>query len=113
MQLQVLFANIPVSALAPSAEWYERFFGRPCDIEVNPIEVMWRIGDGAWLYLIEDKTRAGHGVVAMSVADLDATIQELSARGITAGTPEPQGDAGLKATVIDPDGNSVALIEVT
>jgi hypothetical protein len=25
------------------------------------------------LYVIEDKTRAGNGVVAMSVADLDAT----------------------------------------
>lgn len=112
MEPHVLFASLPVAELSRAVAWYEQFFGRPFDIDINPTEVMWRIGDGAWLYLIEDTERAGHGLVAMSVADLDATINELGSRGVTAGPVEPQGDAGLKSIVTDPDGNAVALLEV-
>jgi predicted enzyme related to lactoylglutathione lyase len=112
MEMQVLFASIPVVELATSVAWYKRFFGRPFDIDVNPTEVMWRIGDGAWLYLIEDRPRAGNGLVAISVADLDAAIRELGQQGIEAGTVEPQGEGALKSIVTDPDGNSLALLQV-
>ncbi|MFL5797642.1 MAG: VOC family protein [Actinomycetota bacterium] len=47
------------------------------------------------------------------VADLDATVAELAGRGIVAGPIEPQGDASRKSIVVDPDGNTLALIEVT
>ena len=33
---------------------------------------MWRVAETAWLYVVVDAVRAGHGLVALSVADLDA-----------------------------------------
>jgi predicted enzyme related to lactoylglutathione lyase len=73
---------------------------------------MWRVTDNGWLYLVENHERAGNSLVAILVSDLEGAVQELQQRGITAGPIEKQGDAGLKATVLDPEGNSVALIQV-
>jgi predicted enzyme related to lactoylglutathione lyase len=111
MELQVLFASMPVSELSRSVEWYERFFGRPFDIDINPREVMWRINDGAWLYLIVDNA-AGRGGVAISVADLEAAVGELRQRDIEAGDIKPEGDAAFKSVLIDPDGNRIELLKV-
>jgi hypothetical protein len=46
------------------------------------------------------------------VPDLDAALAELAVRGIEPAGIERVGEAERKATVLDPDGNSVALIEV-
>ena len=48
----------------------------------------------------------------MSVGDLDATLVELAARGLTPVLVERVGPAERKATLRDADGNTVALIEV-
>jgi predicted enzyme related to lactoylglutathione lyase len=61
---------------------------------------------------VVDPARCGHGLAALSVADLDATLAELAGRGITPETLEEAG-GGRKATVRDPDGNTVAVIEVS
>ena len=45
------------------------------------------------------------------MADLDETLAELGARG-SARARQGVGAAGRKATVLDPDGNTVAMIEV-
>ena len=74
-------------------------------------EVMWRVAETAWLYVVVDSARAGNGLVALSVADLDATLAELSGRGISRLLVEAVG-GGRKATVRDPDGNSVAILQV-
>jgi glyoxalase/bleomycin resistance protein/dioxygenase superfamily protein len=112
MDVDVAFTGVPVSELACGRDFFERLLGRPADILVNVDEVMWRLTDPAWLYVVVDPGRAGHALVALSVGDLDATLAELAGRGITAQTVEEVGDAARKATVFDPDGNSVAIIEV-
>lgn len=110
---EVLFASVPVAELARSTAWYARLFGRPCDIDVNEREVMWRVGEAAWLYLIHDEARAGAGLVAISVADLEAAVAELGQREVATGRIEREGDAGVKSVVVDPDGNAIALVQVT
>ena len=112
MDVEVAFTGVPVSELATGRDFFERLFGRPPDVVVNANEVMWRLADPAWLYVVVDPARAGHALAALSVGDLDATLAELAGRGISAASVEEVGDAGRKATVLDPDGNSVALIEV-
>jgi predicted enzyme related to lactoylglutathione lyase len=62
--------------------------------------------------VVQDPSRAGHGLVTVAVADLDQAITELAERGIRGAPPETVGSAGRKATVADPDGNTIALIEV-
>ncbi|HTU39333.1 MAG TPA: VOC family protein [Acidimicrobiales bacterium] len=115
MDVQVAFVAVPVSALPPSRRFYEDVFGRSPDIVPNEHEAMWRLTDTAWLYVVSDAghaERAGHTTATLSVADLDRALDELASRGITPELVEAVGSAGRKATVRDPDGNTVALIEV-
>lgn len=60
------------------------------------------------LYELPVLDRLDAGFVDGVVTDLETAIDEGAA-----GPIEQVGDAGRKAVVIDPDGNSIALIEVT
>jgi hypothetical protein len=86
--------------------------GRPADIIVNDDEVMWRIAEGAWLYLIRDPGRAGQALVTLAVPDLDSTIAEIARQGLGHPPIETIEGAGWKASVLDPEGNQVNFIEV-
>lgn len=112
MEIEVAFIGIPVTDLVAGQDFFERLLGAPPDILVNEDEVMWRVAEAAWLYVVVDPPRAGHSLAALSVGDLDATLVELAARGITPQSVGRVGHAGRKATVLDPDRNSVAIIEV-
>jgi glyoxylase I family protein len=102
---------VPVTSLATGRDFFERLFGRPADVEVAADEVMWRLAESAWLYVVVDEARAGCGLVSLSVADLETTLADLGHRGITPAQVEDVG-GGRKATLLDPDGNSVAVIQV-
>lgn len=112
MDIEVAFTGVPVTQLRAGQDFFERLLGGPPDIFVNETEVMWRLADTAWLYVVVDPDRAGHALVAVSVPDLDAAVAELAARGIEPFHVEQVGAHERKATLVDPDGNSVALIEV-
>ena len=112
MDVEIAFTGVPVSSLAVGRDFFERLLGRPADVEVAADEVMWCLAESAWLYVVVDVARAGHGLVSLSVADLDATLAELGRCDISPSRVEVVGDAGRKATLLDPDGNSVAVIEV-
>ena len=110
--MDVLFAGVPVRDFSVSQDFYVRLFGRPPDVVAHDTEVMWRVTDGGWLYIVEDPERAGGSLVAVAVADLQTSLDELAARGVRSGPIEPQGDDARKATVTDPDGNVVAFLQV-
>ncbi len=113
VHFDVLFSGVPVSDFAVAQLWYERFFGRPADVLAHDAEVMWRVSDGGWLYILQDPARAGQGIVTMAVPDLQVAVSSLRARGGEIGPIKPEGRAGRKAVALDPDGNTIALIEVT
>ena len=110
--VEVLFAAVMVADLDRAVAWYARLFGRPADIVPNDNEVMWRLADAAWLYVLRDEKRAGHALVTLCVADLDRAVADIAARGITGGPVEIIGDAGRKVTFTDAEGNTVSFIEV-
>jgi predicted enzyme related to lactoylglutathione lyase len=112
MQVDVLFAGVPVTDLGAAAPWYERLLGRAADIIVNDNEVMWMIAEHAWLYVVVDPERAGQALVAMSLPDLDDATAAIKGRGINVTSIETIPAAGRKAYFVDPDGNSIAIIEV-
>lgn len=74
---------------------------------------------GAWidlgpqqLHLIEAPVPANHGQhLAVRVADLGATVDELRSGGVAVSDPSPVGSS-LQAFLVDPDGNQVELHEV-
>jgi predicted enzyme related to lactoylglutathione lyase len=111
--IEVLFASVPVTDLHVAIAWYEQLFGRDADVVPNENEVMWRVADSGWLYVIEEPQRAGGTVVTIAVSDLDQFVIDLAGRGICAGPLETVGDAGRKANVVDGDGNVISWIQVT
>jgi predicted enzyme related to lactoylglutathione lyase len=111
MDVEIAFTGVPVRDLSSGRDFFERIFGRVADVEVAADEVMWRVAETAWLYVVVDAVRAGNGLVALSVSDLDATLAEISSRGISPARMEAVG-GGRKATVFDYDGNTVAIIQV-
>ena len=69
--MDVLFAGVATADFAAAVPWYERLMGRPADVIAHEFEVMWRITDGGWLYLVLDPPRAGQALVAFAVPDLE------------------------------------------
>ena len=113
MDPEVVFSGIAVLDFSAAVAWYERVFGRAADIVVNDDEVMWRMTDSAWIYVVRDATRVGRALVALSVPSLDGAVHELSRRGVDAGPMEVVGEAGRKVAITDSEGNTVSTICVT
>ena len=112
MPVEVFFAGLPVSDFAAASAFYDRLFGRPADVVVKDDEEMWQVTDTAWLYLVFDPIRGGHGLVTLAVDDLDDTVAQLEQRGLESSEVEVIAGAGRKATVIDPEGNRISFVEV-
>jgi hypothetical protein len=113
MDADVLFVGVAVSDFMAAQAWYERFFARPADVVAHEQEVMWQVTDRAWLYIVRKPEHAGHGIVTIAVLDIEGTTIALAARNVAVGPAEREGDAGRKAVALDPDGNSIAIIEVS
>lgn len=112
MPIDVLFAGVATANLEAASVWYEALLGRPASVVVNADEVMWQIREGAWLYLLRDPSHAGHGLVTVSVPDLDQAVAEIADRGLDTPPIETIENAGRKASYFDPDGNLVSFVEV-
>lgn len=96
--MDVLFASVPVADLQIALPWYQKLFGRAPDIVPNETEVMWRVAEAGWLYLIQEPARAGRPVVTIAVSDLDPFVGDLAARGISAGPIEAIGTRDARPT---------------
>lgn len=107
MQATHLFAGLPVRDLAAALGWYEPLFGRPPDVRPAADEALWHLGHGS-VFIRVDPGRAGSGLVAVAVADLDACLSGLAARGVTAGRV---GGMPPRSILRDPDGNELTLFE--
>jgi glyoxylase I family protein len=112
VDVEVAFTGLAISDMETARAFFERVFDRPADIVASPRELMWRLTQSAWLYIVMDAERAGRGLATLSVRDLDAALSELAWRDVTPDTVEAVEGAGRKATVLDPDGNSLSIIEV-
>ena len=108
----VLFAGVAVSDFPAALDWYRRLFGREPDITAHDTEVMWRIADRGWVYVKQDVDRAGRALLTLAVDDLEVAIGTLQERGLQPGPVKPEGDAGWKSVLTDPDDNVVAIIQV-
>jgi predicted enzyme related to lactoylglutathione lyase len=113
MDVDVFFVGIAVREFDTARAWYEQFFDRTADVVAHDTEVMWQVTERGWLYVLRDDAHAGNGIVSLAVPDIEAAASALGARGITVGPIAPEGDAGRKAVIVDPEGNTIALLEVT
>jgi predicted enzyme related to lactoylglutathione lyase len=107
--IAVAFSGIPVAQLEPALEWYERFMGRPPDMRPHQGEAAWQLTEVGWMYVVRDRERAGRALLTLIVDDLGQTLAELSERGIAADQIEVLSNGVRKATLVDPEGNRIAL----
>ncbi|MCW2494257.1 VOC family protein [Jatrophihabitans sp.] len=109
MTITYLFAGLAIRDRDASAAWYSRLFDTEPMLP-NDDEAMWQLVGTGSLYVVVDHERAGAGTVTLIVDDLDATLEELRARGFDLVEPIVIPGAGRKSLVSDPDGNQVWFV---
>ncbi len=110
MDIEIAFTGVPVSDLSSGRDFFERIFGRAADVEVAVDEVMWRVAETAWLYVVVDSARLG---TAWSHSPSPTSMPRWPSCPVAASRLRDGGcRGGRKATVLDPDGNSVAILQV-
>ncbi|KIF68856.1 glyoxalase [Streptomyces sp. AcH 505] len=101
----------PVRDIEAAVTWYERLLGRPADTRPMPSLADWHLTPGGWLQVFEDPEHAGTTLLNLEVPSLDKALSELNTRGLTT-TPVQQGGKTTRiASLQDPDGNRVTLLE--
>jgi catechol 2,3-dioxygenase-like lactoylglutathione lyase family enzyme len=110
--LGVHHVSINVSDVDEAVSFYTGALGltqrddRPDDLGVAGV---WLDAAGQQLHLLEGAAPAGVGQhFALRVADLDAAVAELRARGVSVSDPSPVG-TGRQSFLSDPSGNLVEL----
>lgn len=112
--IAIAFSAYPVSDLARARAFYEGLLG------LTPAGVL-DLPDGQWLeYELGPHTLAlarlpgwqpgpDGGVVALELADFDATVAALKAAGVKFRTEPFETPVCRMAMVLDPDGNTLCL----
>ena len=113
MPISAVTAMIPVADFELASRWYEILFGRPADRNLVDGSVEWHLGRPGRAQVFQDRARAGHTTVSFIVDDLDEYLRGLAENGLTPGDTLIFSQGGERlASLTDPDGNTVSLIEV-
>jgi hypothetical protein len=112
MEVTKILAGVAVRNIDQAKRWYEVFFTRPADAEPMGGLAEWHTPGGV-LQLVLDEQRAGGSLVTVWVSDLRGTLADLASRG----GPEVElddtsSDKVLFASLADPDGNAVTVVQV-
>jgi predicted enzyme related to lactoylglutathione lyase len=112
MQITKILAGVAVRNIDQAKRWYEVFFARPVDAEPMGGLAEWHTPGGV-LQLVLDEQRAGGSLVTVWVPDARRALADLASRG----GPEVElddtsSDKALFASLADPDGNAVTVVQV-
>lgn len=101
----------PVGRVEEAVVWYERLLGRPADTRPMPSLADWHLTASGWLQVFEDAEHAGSSLLNLEVPDLDEALAQLKERGLHTGPVQTGGTRTRFASLHDPDGNRVTLLE--
>ena len=104
-----LFAGIPVADYAAALAWYQRLLGAAPAFFPNAAEAVWEVAEHRYLYIVQQPERAGRAVLLMFVADLDALVAQVAARGLDPAQRETLANGVRKITYRDGDGNEISF----
>ncbi|MCH6159036.1 VOC family protein [Streptomyces marispadix] len=104
-----LFVGVPVADYAAAFPWYERFFGREPSFLPNDVEAVWEVAEHRYVYIVEDRERAGNALALTFVDDLDSRVAEVAGRGIEPARQETYEGGVTKVIYRDADGNEISL----
>ena len=111
MRSEHFFAGVAVADGERAWPWYERLFGRSADMSPHQGERVWRLSEGASVYVVEDRDRAGGGLITLALAELERELASLARRAIAFERHDGGATRPATAVVIDPDGNRITLFE--
>lgn len=102
-----LFAGIRVGNIDKALAWYEMLFGEPA-FQPHEAEMVWEVNQSSFVYINESKG-SGSSLVTVFVDDLEATVSEISARGLEPTRRETYSNGVRKVTYLDPEGNEIGI----
>lgn len=104
-----LFAGLFVADHDAVVGWYSRLFGAEPSFAASDTESVWQLADDRWVYVQQDRRRAGHGALMVLVDDLDRTLTGIAGRGLAPDRREDYPGGMQKAVFVDADGNEVGV----
>jgi predicted enzyme related to lactoylglutathione lyase len=104
-----LFAGIPVSDYEAARPWYERLFGGEPSFTPHDTEAVWELAEHRYAYIVENPERAGRALHTLFVDDLDARVDEISARGVEPVERETYPGKARKVIYRDAEGNEISF----
>lgn len=112
MEITKVLAGVAVRNLDQAKRWYEVFFARPVDAQPMGGLAEWHTAGGT-LQLVLDDQRAGGSLVTVWVPDARSALADLASRGgPKVELDETTSDKVLFASLTDPDGNAVTVVQV-
>jgi predicted enzyme related to lactoylglutathione lyase len=112
MPMNRVLAGVAVNDVAAVLPWYEQLLGRPAD--ARPMEILadYDFDSAGALQLVADPERAGQSILTLAFDDLESELSAMRGRGLNAGpVDDTTSDKVLIATVSDPDGNTITLVQ--
>jgi hypothetical protein len=107
-----VLAAVAVADIDSARSWYNRLLGRPPDAVPMDSLTEWHFPPNGMIQLVEDAERGGRSLLTLVVDDLKGELATLRKRGIEPGTmDDTTSDKVMFATVMDPDGNAITLVE--
>jgi predicted enzyme related to lactoylglutathione lyase len=112
MPVNRVLAGLAVADVASALRWYERLLGRSADALPMDGLAEWHFSQGGVIQLVEQADRAGKSLLTLDVDDLKRELAVLRERGLDPGPlDDTTSDKVLFATVMDPEGNAITLVE--
>jgi len=103
-----LFAGLRVRDFEAARAWYEQLLGEVTFFP-HATEAVWTLASDRSVYVVEHAEGAGHSVVTLFVADLEARVAAIAARGLEPEVQEEYAGGVRKVIYRDPDGNEVGF----
>jgi predicted enzyme related to lactoylglutathione lyase len=112
MTITNVLAGLAVADVDSALPWYERLLGRPADALPMDGLAEWHFPQSGAIQVIANPDRAGRSLLTLSVDDLERELDTLRERGLDPDAIDDQtSDKVLFATVADPEGNTITLVE--
>jgi predicted enzyme related to lactoylglutathione lyase len=112
MPITRVLAALAVSDVDAALSWYERLLGRPADALPMDGLAEWHYPQSGVIQVVEDADRAGRSLLTLGVDDLKRELAILQERGLDPGAmDDTTSDKVMFATVTDPEGNAITLVE--
>lgn len=103
-----IFAGIPVRDFGRALDWYRRLLGADPTFHPHDLEAVWQLAEGRYVYIVEDRDRAGGALSMIWVDDPDAEVARIAERGVEP-TDVERHDPVWKYVFRDIDGNETAI----